>query len=217
MDLLFFLIFFFLLMGAMNRMPLGEGRLRHQLPRRRRRPGRLRSKETQADQEEGTSRASKKARSRTQKKSQIQSIHIGDIIEIPHIGQDFIVEEHYHVKEKSWEWDEYTLVDGEESYTLSVAERGEDIQLSHKIDDLELSYPPPESVEYNGESFKLIDSGQAHSTRSDEKKGHRFKYFTYESNQESSLILEDYEGDIEYFLGEKLHVRDLEILPNKRT
>lgn len=170
--------------------------------------------------ESGRSKKGKKKNKRKKREHKeehsIGNIWVGDIVSIAHLDKDFLVEEHHVASENSWEWDEYTLSDGDDEYNLTVEEGGKVIVLSHEIEDLGLSHPPPKKIEYEGESYKLAESGKAEHQPNDGERGegaHPYRYYTYEGPKGFSILMEDWEGEVEYHLGEQLHQRDVHILP----
>jgi len=180
-------------------------------------PGRRRRRRRDKEQDEETRKKHRGSRRSTRERKAahaargdertIHNILEDDVISIPHLNQDFVVDTCQTMSEKSWEWQEYRLLDGAEEYTLSVADEGKEIYLSHAIEALEIGYPPPEEIEYDGDAYKLTASGRAESD------GHKYKYYTYLGPDEFALMLEDWEGELEFYLGERLHERDINILP----
>jgi hypothetical protein len=225
MSLLYFLMLMVMFIGISRLM---ENRAYGELPARRR-ARRLKRRRDDEDRDEideeetdkTSRRSAKRRRGRKGKREKtreetrdVQNIWVGDVISVAHIDRDFVVTKHMTMNENSWSWDEYTLVDGDDEFSLSVAEEGTEIYLSHPI-DIEVAFPPPETIEYDDKTFTLTDSGRAESKENTLEETHRFRYYAYQGPDEFALTIEDWEGELEIYLGEQIHSRDLHILPGQ--
>lgn len=139
-------------------------------------------------------------------KLSLQTLEVGDVVSYLH--RDFVVEECRIVREDKLQWREYSLNEGTMTYNLSVDADEKEIFLLKPI-ELVVDYPPPNNLEYKGESYKLVSAGQAELAHS----RNRFKYFTYDGPEPYVIVVEDWGKGLESYLGEQLNTTDLDLLP----
>ncbi|BAZ10186.1 hypothetical protein NIES4071_20000 [Calothrix sp. NIES-4071] len=144
----------------------------------------------------------------------IFDLEIGDIVQ--HMAIDWVVEGRLTYQVGAYYWYEYLLQDKDKIAWLSVEEDDRvEVALLQPTNQLDVSNPPPE-LNFAGETYTCIDSGQARMTRTGltmKRTAEKCQYFDYESADGQVLSIEVWDGDIEVSVGEKISPRSLTILP----
>lgn len=147
----------------------------------------------------------------------IFELQIGDIVQYQ--ADDWVVEGTLIYDDSGFTWVEYLLQEGDRIRWLSVEE--DDIvtvTFSETVSDLYIQSDPPEVVDYQGEEFRLNESGQASMTRTGntlQRRAQYCRYFEYKGPENRVLSIEDWSGDWEVSIGHTLPPRDLILLPGQ--
>lgn len=143
------------------------------------------------------------------------TIQIGDII--CYEGEDWCVEGRVIYDTGGYNWIEYLLLNKEEIRWLSVQQDDLlEVLWFQPINSLNISMNPPAEIDFNGHSYKCIESGNATikwegNTRN--KQESICSYYDYETEDNQVLAIEIWGSEIEVMRGEKINPRSLNILP----
>lgn len=142
-------------------------------------------------------------------------LQIGDIVQ--HDGSDWVVEGQLIYDEKGFQWQEYLLQDGDRRVWLSVEEDDwVDVQLLEPITNLEMSVNPPQDLTVDGRVYRCVGSGTAHMSRKgklNRPNAETCRYYDYDGPDNKVLSVEDWDGDIEVSVGDRIKPKSLTILP----
>lgn len=199
------------LLIVFNMFIVGEPRRSRRLPQHphpRALPGRGRERGRKPRRQAETS---KEEEPPTKKPFNVYHLQPGDVV--MYQEQDFLVAERRTIQEDSWEWTDYTLEDGEDLIILSANPEQEELFWLSPLYDLDLSYPPPNELNYKRTPFTMTSAGQAEIVETDE----RFRYYTYEEpSQLQVIVAEDWGAQWELFRGERVREQDLSLLPGSQ-
>ena len=143
------------------------------------------------------------------------NLQVGDILQ--HIGIDWVVEAVLLYDEDGFTWQEYLLQDGDRRAWLSVEEDDwVEVKLLKPITTLEISDTPPSQLVVDDVVYSCVESGTAKMKRVG--RVHRpmaetCHFFDYDGPDNKALSIENWEGDIEVTVGEKIQPSELTILP----
>ena len=141
------------------------------------------------------------------------NLKLNDVVR--YLGDTYMVEGRLTLSEDGDTWWEYMLVDGDEIRWLSVEDDDElEVALWEEI-DYPLSADPPETIEWEGVSYRAVEKGKARVTRdgkSGRKEGMSCRYWDYEGAGGEMLAVESWSGDFEVSLGRELDEGTYEIL-----
>lgn len=136
---------------------------------------------------------------------------------VSHFGTDYIVEGRLTYWEEGFTWITYMLVDGTSRRWLSVEEDdGLEVSLWDPTSGLALQSPPPEFIDYQGERFRMIESGEARVNQEGQTGGKTsmdMAYFEYEGEGDSFMSVERWGSKLEASVGKQINPAELEILP----
>ncbi len=143
------------------------------------------------------------------------NLEIGDFVQ--HFGVDWAVEAKLTYNDGGDIWLEYMLQDGDRLCWLSVEEDDTlEVTLTTTVNDLDVRSNPPERLTYNDMEFRLVESGTASMTRIGNlrsRPAERCHYYDYEGEAHRVLSIEDWGGDIEVSVGQKIPPSSLTFLP----
>jgi hypothetical protein len=152
------------------------------------------------------------------------TLEIGDIVQ--YMDTDWVVEGRLTYEDDGYTWFEYLLQDGDSPIGDSFASRirwlsvDEDdrveVFLLEPTNQLDVSHEPPRQLVFEGETYRCVESGIATMTRIGttlRRTGERCRYFDYEGTENRVLSLEDWNGDIEVTVGQRINPRMLTLLP----
>ena len=143
------------------------------------------------------------------------NLEIGDIVQ--YMAIDWAVEGKLLYNEDGFTWIEYMLQDGDRIRWLSVAEDDiVEVAWLETIDTQAIGQNPPLQLTFNSKSYRRIESGVAIMQRVGtirKRQAERCRYFDYKGPDDSVLSIEDWDGDIEVSLGERIHPAALSLLP----
>jgi hypothetical protein len=151
--------------------------------------------------------------------SNLMNLSLNDIVS--YYDRDYIVEGRLDYREDGWHWIAYMLQDGDAIRWLSVEQDdGLEVSLWREIDDAPISQRmngrPPETIEYRGINFRLIEYGSAQVTqqgRTGRRSGMSCDYFDYEGPQGEMFAIERWGNELEFSIGEEVEPYELDILP----
>ena len=142
-------------------------------------------------------------------------LQLGDIVQ--HEGTDWVVEGQLTYDEKGFQWYEYLLQDGDRHRWLAVEEDDRvDVQLLETVTSIDISADPPQELTVEGRVYRLVDSGTARMSRKgrlDRPNAETCRYYDYDGPDNKVLSIEDWDGDIEVTVGDRISPRSLTILP----
>lgn len=143
------------------------------------------------------------------------TLEIGDIVQ--YMETDWVVEGRLTYEDNEYTWFEYLLQDGDRIRWLSVDEDDRvEVALLEPTTQLEVSQQPPKQLTFAGETYRCVESGRATMTRIGttlRRKGEHCQYFDYQGSNDQVLSIEDWDGEIEVTVGERINPRMLRILP----
>lgn len=143
------------------------------------------------------------------------TLEIGDIVQ--YMDTDWVVEGRLTYEDDGYTWFEYLLQDGDRIRWLSVDEDDRvEVFLLEPNNQLEISKEPPKQLAFEGETYRCVESGIATMTRIGttlRRTAERCRYFDYEGAQNRVISLEDWNGDIEVTVGQRINPRMLTLLP----
>jgi hypothetical protein len=152
------------------------------------------------------------------------TLEIGDIVQ--YMDTDWVVEGRLTYEDDGYSWFEYLLQNGDspigDSFAshirwLSVDEDDRvEVFLLEPNNQLEVSKEPPKQLTFEGETYRCVESGIATMTRIGttlRRTAERCRYFDYEGAENRVISLEDWNGDIEVTVGQRINPRMLTLLP----
>jgi hypothetical protein len=143
------------------------------------------------------------------------TLEIGDIVQ--YMDTDWVVEGRLTYEDKDYTWFEYLLQDGERIRWLSVDEDDRvEVALLEPTTQLEVSQQPPKQLTFAGETYRCVESGRATMTRIGttlRRTGEHCRYFDYQGSNDQVLSIEDWDGEIEVTVGQRINPRMLMLLP----
>lgn len=143
------------------------------------------------------------------------TLEIGDIVQ--YMDTDWVVEGRLTYEDKDYTWFEYLLQDGERIRWLSVDEDDRvEVALLEPTTQLEVSQQPPKQITFAGETYRCVESGRATMTRIGttlRRTGEHCRYFDYQGSNDQVLSIEDWNGEIEVTVGQRINPRMLSLLP----
>ena len=142
-------------------------------------------------------------------------LQLGDIVQ--HDGTDWVVEGQLIYDEKGFQWYEYLLQDGDRRRWLAVEEDDwVDVQLLETLTSIDISADPPQELTVDGRVYRLVDSGTARMSRKgrlDRPNAETCRFYDYDGPDNKVLSVEDWDGDIEVTVGDRISPQSLTILP----
>ncbi|NEQ98173.1 MAG: DUF4178 domain-containing protein [Cyanothece sp. SIO2G6] len=142
-------------------------------------------------------------------------LQLGDIVQ--HEGTDWVVEGQLTYDEAGFQWYEYLLQDGDRRRWLAVEEDDwVDVQLLEPLTSLDISANPPQELTVNDRVYRLVGSGTARMTRKgrlDRPNAETCRFYDYDGPDNKVLSVEDWNGDIEVSVGDRINPQSLTILP----
>jgi hypothetical protein len=143
------------------------------------------------------------------------TLEIGDIVQ--YMDTDWVVEGRLTYEDNEYTWFEYLLQDGDRIRWLSVDEDDRvEIALIEPTTQLEVSQQPPKQLTFAGDSYHCVESGRATMTRIGttlRRTGEHCRYFDYQGSKNQVLSIEDWDGEIEVSVGQRINPRMLILLP----
>ena len=130
---------------------------------------------------------------------------------------DFTVEGMIAYNQGGWKWYTYRLEDAGEQRWLGIEQDdGLEVQLWEEVEEFEVSAPPPQTIEYDGETFRRVEKGRANA-ESVGRTGRAVKasvsFYDYNGSNGRYLSVEDWDGDIEVSVGRDVDPMELTVLP----
>ena len=143
------------------------------------------------------------------------NLQIGDIVQ--YLGDDWVVEGKLTYDDEGYIWFEYMLQDGERLRWLSVEEDDlVEVTWLEPVNTLEFSGTPPQQLTWAGEFYRCVDSGIAKMSRVgtiQRRQAEECRYYDYEGAEGKFLSLEDWGGEIEVTVGQRIRPSSLSFLP----
>lgn len=143
------------------------------------------------------------------------TLQIGDIVQYD--GADWVVEGKLTFTEDGFSWFEYLLQDGDRIRWLSVEEDDQvEVCWMETVSGVEISGAPPAQLTVNGVTYRQANSGQARMTRTGttlNRQAQHCRYFDYEGPSPQVLSVEDWNGELEITVGQRIQPRSLSLLP----
>ncbi len=143
------------------------------------------------------------------------TLQLGDIVQYQ--GTDWFVEGKLIFSEDGFTWVEYMLQDEDTIRWLSVEEDDQvEVCWMEPVSTLEISSEPPKNLTYEGVTYRLSSTGTARMTRTGttmNQQAQRCRYFDYEAAENQVLAIEDWNGEMEVSVGQRIRPRALTILP----
>ena len=143
------------------------------------------------------------------------TLQIGDIVD--YMGEDWVVQGTLVYNDNGYQWQEYLLQDGDRIRWLGV-EEDDQVQVTWltPTDDLEITGTPPKQLQFEGNHYRCVESGEATMSRQGmtlNRSSKRCQYFDYRGPGRQVLTIEDWDGDIEVTIGTIIHPSELLLLP----
>jgi len=149
------------------------------------------------------------------KEATVLNLRVNDIFSW--MGQDFLVEGKLTYRESGDVWWEHRLVDGGDVRWLGVEDDDElEVAMWQEIDLHVGEGGPPETLEWEGQSYRCVERGEARVTRDGKtgrKEGLSCRYWDYESSGDAMLCVERWGRSWEVSAGEPLSEGSYDILP----
>lgn len=143
------------------------------------------------------------------------TLEIGDIVQ--YMETDWVVEGRLTYDDNGYTWFEYLLQDGDSIRWLSVDEDDHvEVALLESTSQLEVSQKPPKQLMFAGETYRCVESGIANMTRIGttlRRTAEHCRYFDYQGSNDQVLSIEDWDGEIEVTVGQRINPRMLMLLP----
>ncbi|MFO8038414.1 MAG: DUF4178 domain-containing protein [Sodalinema sp.] len=145
----------------------------------------------------------------------IFTLQIGDIVE--YMGEDWVVQGKLVYDDDGYQWQEYLLQDGDRIRWLAI-EEDDQVQVSWltPTDDLEITGTPPKQLQFEGNDYRCIESGEATMSRQGmtlNRTAKRCRYSDYRGSGNQVISIEDWDGDIEVTVGTIIRPSELMLLP----
>ena len=145
----------------------------------------------------------------------IFDLQIGDIVQ--HGGIDWVVEDCLTYNQSGFIWQEYLLQDGTRRAWLAVEEDDwVDVQLVEPITTVDISANPTKELTVDDVIYRCVESGTASMTRKRNRTQsgvQTCQFFDYEGPNDKVLSVENWEGDIEVCMGDRISPSSITILP----
>lgn len=147
----------------------------------------------------------------------VTNLRLGDIIS--YFDTDYVVEGRIDYSANGWPWTCFMLVDGENTRWLAVEE---DDRLEASIwEEIDLDFQgAPDTLEYDGETFKLVEKGTAQVSqtgRTGKRSGMSCEYLEYEGSGDRAISVEKWGMETEVSIGHDVNPYSLDILPGGGT
>ncbi len=143
------------------------------------------------------------------------TLQIGDIVQYD--GADWVVEGRLTFEEAGYSWLEYMLQDGDRVRWLSVEEDDRvEVCWMETAANLDISGKPPAKISHNGITYQQSEQGVAKMQRigtTMNKQAQICRYFEYEAANDQVLSVEDWNGDLEISVGQRIRPSSLTLLP----
>jgi hypothetical protein len=143
------------------------------------------------------------------------TLEVGDIVQ--YMDTDWVVEGRLTYNVGEYSWYEYLLQDGDRISWLSVDEDDRvEVALLEPTNQLDIGREPPKQLTFGGETYRCIESGVATMTRVGttlRRTAEHCQYFDYEGSDNKVLSIEDWNGDIQVTVGQRIRPRMLTFLP----
>ena len=143
------------------------------------------------------------------------TLEVGDIVQ--YLDTDWVVEGKLVYDDQGYSWLEYLLQDGVRRQWLSVEEDDVvEVALLESTSSLEVGTNPPPQITFADEIYRQKGSGTAQMTRTGStlnRNAERCRYFDYQGPDNKILSIENWSGDIEVTVGQKIHPSILTLLP----
>ncbi len=148
-------------------------------------------------------------------KRDLFTIQIGDII--VYQTEEWCVEERIVYNASGYHWFEYLLLNEDQIRWLSV-EQDDLIEVLwlKPINNLDISTKPPKTLNFEGESYKCVESGKATINKQGKNNiptSEACTYYDYESENDRVLSVEIWDNEVEIMVGEIINPRSIEIFP----
>lgn len=145
------------------------------------------------------------------------NLQIGDIVQYQ--GTDWVVEGQLVYDEDGYTWLEYLLQDGDRICWLVVDEDDRvEVSLLRPTTELEVGPEPPPQLTFAGETYRCVESGTARMVRigsTRRRQAEQCLYFDYTGPADKVLSIEDWDGDREITVGQRISPRSLTLLPGE--
>lgn len=143
------------------------------------------------------------------------TLEIGDFVQ--YMGDDWVVEGRLHYNSKGYTWLEYLLQDRDEVRWLSVEEDDRiEVFWLKTVNDLDIPAAPPRELTYDGTLYRSTETGTAKMTREGttlNRQAQQCRYYDYEGPNGKVLSIEDWQGQWDVTVGERISSRSLTFLP----
>lgn len=143
------------------------------------------------------------------------NLQIGDIVQ--YAGEDWAVEGRLVYDEGGYTWLEYLLQIDDRIAWLCVDEDDRLVtSLLEPTRELKFAADPPAELDFAGDRYCCIESGQARMTRtgaSGRPQAESCRYWDYEGPEDKVLSVEDWQGSWEVTVGHTVSPRALNLLP----
>ncbi|TVR09552.1 MAG: DUF4178 domain-containing protein [Phormidium sp. GEM2.Bin31] len=145
----------------------------------------------------------------------IFTLQVGDIVE--YMEEDWVVQGKLVYDDNGYQWQEYLLQDGDRICWLGV-EEDDRVQVSWltPTDDLEITGIPPKQLQFEGNQYRCIESGEASMSRQGmtlNRDSKRCQYSDYRGPGNQVISIENWDGDIEVTIGTIIRPSELLLLP----
>ncbi|MCC5896795.1 MAG: DUF4178 domain-containing protein [Phormidium sp. BM_Day4_Bin.17] len=145
----------------------------------------------------------------------IFTLQVGDIVE--YMEEDWVVQGKLVYDDNGYQWQEYLLQDGDRIRWLAV-EEDDEVQVSWltPTDDLEITGIPPKQLQFEGNQYRCIESGEASMSRQGmtlNRDSKRCQYSDYRGPGNQVISIENWDGDIEVTIGTIIRPSELLLLP----
>jgi len=143
------------------------------------------------------------------------TLEVGDIVQ--YLDTDWVVEGKLVYDDQGYSWLEYLLQDGPRRQWLSVEEDDVvEVALLEVTTSLEVGANPPSQLTFADQTYRQKGSGTAKMTRQGStlnRNAERCHYYDYQGPDHKILSIENWGGDIEVTIGQKIHPSILTLLP----
>lgn len=143
------------------------------------------------------------------------TLEIGDIVQ--HLGSDWIVEGKLTYNDQGYTWLEYLLQDGSKRQWLSVEEDDVvEITWLEPTSALDIGGQPPTQISFADHIYQQKGAGTAQMTHQGStlnRTAQTCQYYDYQTPDGKVLSIENWNGDIEVTVGQKIHPSVLTLLP----
>ena len=165
-------------------------------------------------QQQGTSLWPRRRSPRPLLEPTLFTLNIGDIVQ--YVDTDWIVAGKLVYDDQGYTWLEYLLQDGDRRQWLCVDEDDTvTVTLMQPTTDLEIGITPPMQLTVANHTYVLVESGTAQMTRTGttlNRQAEQCRYFDYKGPDNHVLSIENWDGDIEVTIGQKIEPISLRFL-----